>query len=73
MPEETKNGALPVDPDLGREIANALSVGLSSLCWARRPEQAPVYNTEAGLYEDHYVVDALVRAIGAIPGVRAIN
>jgi len=64
--------ALPVDPSPGRSIAEAIARGLSSLTWARRPEEMPVYDTESGLYEDPYTMDALVRSIAAIPGVGTI-
>jgi hypothetical protein len=58
--------------ELGHGIARALSTGLSATTWARRGDQWPRLDESSGLYEDDFLVEALVSAIGSIPGVRAI-
>jgi len=57
---------------IGHGIARAIVTGLSASTWARKPDQWPRLDEASGLYEDDFLVEALVSAVGSIPGVRAV-
>lgn len=57
---------------IGHGIARAIVAGLSASTWARKPDQWPRLDEASGLYEDDFLVEALVSAVGSIPGVRAV-
>lgn len=59
--------------DLGRELGQAIARGLNALTWARREDQLPRLDPQSGLYEDDLLIEALVSAIGSIPGVRQLG
>ena len=58
--------------DFGSSLGAALANGLGAVAWARREDQWPRVDADSGLVEDDVVLDALVAAIEALPGVRAV-